>query len=297
MSYRTDKPRIDVKKAVESLTKSRPAYADMLALYGEIFEAQEKLIVSLFSDENRIAVMNSESNAYPLMRPSQFKADVKESDALMLEICQALISLGKETAPDSAKAVMSHVKDERFDSQELYGRFLSADVKHLAAQASAAGVDEEFLGFVVYHSIRPSLYTVAQRAGASLDNTTLLDEGACPVCGSPPAISFHETNGKRTLHCSFCWFAWTARRVFCPFCKNTDSEKLKYFEIEPEKEYRIDVCDNCNNYIKTVDLKECGRIVYPPLENIASLHLDVKAQELGYKNDMASRLGDNSDRQ
>ena len=43
-----------------------------------------------------------------------------------------------------------------------------------------------------------------------------------------------------------------------------------------------DACASCRKYIKTVDTRVLGRRSYPPLEQIASLHLDIKAAEAGY---------------
>jgi FdhE protein len=44
----------------------------------------------------------------------------------------------------------------------------------------------------------------------------------------------------------------------------------------------VDVCENCKRFIKTVDLRKISRIIYPPLEQVATLHLDMKAAEAGY---------------
>ncbi len=91
-----------------------------------------------------------------------------------------------------------------------------------------------------------------------------------------------QDEGKRVLACSFCRHEWSARRIFCPFCENADSDTLQYFVTQDDDEHRVDVCENCKRYIKTVDLRKIGRIIYPPLEQVATLHLDMKASESGY---------------
>jgi len=70
-------------------------------------------------------------------------------------------------------------------------------------------------------------------------------------------------------------------RIFCPFCENTDSQTLKYFFSESEKGYRVDVCDKCRKYIKTVDTRTVDHPIHPPLEQISTLHLDMMAREKG----------------
>jgi len=38
---------------------------------------------------------------------------------------------------------------------------------------------------------------------------------------------------------------------------------------------------NVKKYVKTVDTRKIDRFFYPPLEQIATLHLDMKANETG----------------
>lgn len=83
--------------------------------------------------------------------------------------------------------------------------------------------------------------------------------------------------------CSFCWHPWSGKRVFGPFCENRDSKTQHYFYNEEEKEIRVDLCDSCKKYLKTLDSRETEHMIYTSLEQIASLHLDYKAKEKGYE--------------
>ena len=58
------------------------------------------------------------------------------------------------------------------------------------------------------------------------------------------------------------------------------------FYSEEDKEARVDLCNQCKKYIKTVDIREVERLVYPALEHISNLHLDIKAQEMGFSSCM-----------
>jgi FdhE protein len=81
--------------------------------------------------------------------------------------------------------------------------------------------------------------------------------------------------------CSFCSHEWASGRIFCPFCENREQKTLHYFFSEEEKGYRVDVCDRCQKYIKTIDTREMERLVYLFVEQISTLHLDMLAQEQG----------------
>ena len=43
-------------------------------------------------------------------------------------------------------------------------------------------------------------------------------------------------------------------------------------------------------YIKAVDRRNADRIIYPPLEFVATLHLDIKAQEMGFNSGIQLEL-------
>ena len=72
-------------------------------------------------------------------------------------------------------------------------------------------------------------------------------------------------------------------RLKCPSCGNDDHETLKYFYTESEgTANRIDVCDKCKRYIKTVDTREISGEIIPIVEDMGTLYLDVLAQKEGY---------------
>lgn len=55
--------------------------------------------------------------------------------------------------------------------------------------------------------------------------------------------------------------------------------------------YRVDLCDNCMQYIKTVDSRKLGYEPYLVLEDITTIHLDFLASEKGYKRPAPSSWG------
>jgi FdhE protein len=146
------------------------------------------------------------------------------------------------------------------------------------------GIDKQVLAFIVFNSLKPSLHMFAQNLSeAYLKDAGAWEKGYCPVCGSTPELSIFEENGKRFLICGFCGHKWASRRIYCPFCENSDHETLHYFDIEGEEEHRADVCDKCKKYIKTTDVKKTTRLVYPPLEYQATPYIDLMIEEMGFK--------------
>jgi FdhE protein len=131
----------------------------------------------------------------------------------------------------------------------------------------------------------------ADRLKSKVDQENWL-KGNCPVCGSFPAmVRLRREDGKRMLWCNLCGTEWHFKRITCPFCSNDDHNSLRYFFVEEdssEKEgaFRVDVCDKCKAYIKTIDerkLPESQKVdLY--LENTNTIYLDLLAQRDGYQN-------------
>jgi FdhE protein len=152
------------------------------------------------------------------------------------------------------------------------------------------GADPNALSFFLYHSLRPSLCRCAHDLSTCLTDAPAWERGYCPICGSPPALAWLDADGRRALYCSFCWHSWALNRVVCPFCGTHDPQRLSYLHADQERDYRLDLCDACRKYIKTVDSRNLVRRAYPPLEQIASLHLDIKAAEAGFEAGLAISL-------
>ncbi|MDZ7261007.1 MAG: formate dehydrogenase accessory protein FdhE, partial [candidate division KSB1 bacterium] len=111
-------------------------------------------------------------------------------------------------------------------------------------------------------------------------------KGYCPICGNLPGMArLEQETGQRILWCSFCHAQWNFPRIQCPFCSNNDHDRLKYFFIEEESPYRVDVCENCGKYLKTIDERRLPeeREIYLPIEDLATYELDMAAEKEGYQ--------------
>jgi formate dehydrogenase maturation protein FdhE len=115
-----------------------------------------------------------------------------------------------------------------------------------------------------------------------------LSGGRCPRCGGAPQVSILEAatpesleGGSRELLCATCLTAWPFRRVLCPACGEEDERKLGYFQSPALEHVRVDACETCRRYLKTVDRGRFG-LALPLVDEIAGASLDIWAQEHGY---------------
>lgn len=106
----------------------------------------------------------------------------------------------------------------------------------------------------------------------------------CPFCKRKPGVGVLRPlgdGGQRFLVCSFCLAEWDFRRIVCPGCGEENHARLPVYTAEELKHVRVEACDSCRIYIKTVDMTKSG-LAEPVVDEIASIPLDLWAQQHGY---------------
>jgi FdhE protein len=109
-------------------------------------------------------------------------------------------------------------------------------------------------------------------------------ESACPFCHARPVAGVlrgEGDGGKRWLLCSLCSTEWQFRRVLCPGCGEENKDKLPIYTAADFPAARVDACDTCRTYLKSIDLTKDGHAV-PMVDEIATVALNIWAEEHGY---------------
>ena len=115
----------------------------------------------------------------------------------------------------------------------------------------------------------------------------------CPLCNGRPLVGVLRPEGdgaKRSLICSRCATEWAFRRIICPACGEETVEKLAIYTADQFAHVRVEACDSCRYYIKTVDLTKNGYAV-PVVDELATIPLNLWAQEHDYVKLRANLLG------
>jgi FdhE protein len=273
---------LELKNRIEQLKKKRPGYGEILDFYQKVKEAQDSIKASLKIDPVQLKKEWKEllaKEGFSLIQKEDFPLDIEAS----VKLFQALCQIGKEVNPHMAEQVgkiKEILANKRIDLKKL----LKEGVKEQRIEqiADEFGLDIKVFSFLIQRSIKPSIEAGMEQLHSELDPETWL-KGYCPVCGSLPSLSLlKEETGKRYLLCSYCGYQWRIDRLFCPFCDNREQESLHYLFAEGEEAYRIDLCDKCHQYIKTIDYRNLEESD-PVLEDLATLHLDILASQKGYK--------------
>jgi len=110
--------------------------------------------------------------------------------------------------------------------------------------------------------------------------------GTCPMCDLPPLLSVLREDKqaetvRRTLLCPRCSNEWDFARVVCPSCNEEKPEKLPRYTAQEIPWMRVEACDTCRKFLKSVDLA-LNWDADPVVDELASTPLDVIAAEHGY---------------
>jgi len=168
-------------------------------------------------------------------------------------------------------------------AREMLTRFWQA--------GSVAGADlDPAEALVSWAFLQPYAEYVADTTALSATDGT---PSCCPLCSGKPLVGVlrqEGDGGKRSLICALCAHEWNYRRILCPDCGAEDPHKLAVYSADGIAHVRVEACDACRHYIKTVDLTKDGRAV-PVVDELATIPLNLWAAEHGYRKSETNLLG------
>ena len=130
--------------------------------------------------------------------------------------------------------------------------------------------------------LQPAAEYLSARQGEALNERT---SATCPRCGCKPVVAVLRPEGegaRKSLVCMLCGHEWRFRRICCPACGEDREPQMAFFIAAEIPHVRVDVCDSCHRYLKSIDLTKSGLAV-PIVDELATLPLDLWAQENGYQ--------------
>jgi FdhE protein len=120
---------------------------------------------------------------------------------------------------------------------------------------------------------------------AMLPPALLMTVCRCPRCNALPLLGVlrpEGDGGKRFLQCSFCSQEWEFRRILCAKCGEEDEKKLPVYVAELFPQIRVECCETCKHFLRTIDLTKDGHAV-PLVDDLAAIPLSLWAEEHGYR--------------
>jgi len=266
-------------KTIEDYKMTSPHYVDLLDILSDILilrEEHRKNMVDVFTIVDESLIEKKMVGGLPLIDFSSGRFDLTRPREYFL----ALLGVAEKRVPGETAELAEKINNGScdFEKMVLNSFYVQDDEPDIDAEEEFFDLVELFLE----ESLRPSLEIVAQKYADVIARSGWL-EGYCPVCGKEPKIGQIRGEEGRFLFCNQCGFEWHFLRIKCPFCSNEEQQSLAYFTVEGDEQYRVDVCNECKRYIKIVDFRESKREPNLDVEDIATLHLDILANEEGYE--------------
>lgn len=268
---------------MQRLRRSRekmPNYREVLELAEKILQEKHRVKTQwsfppVVLDPIKARIQMQEG--FPYLRPDEIPLDPIQTQEYFFRLLGVL----KEQNPKRHEDLRKTIEARGFVFDGYLKHLLGNRVTEMSLEEEL-GKEGSLLFFFIVQSLKPALEVQAaswqrqQKEGS-------WSYGYCPFCGGLPGIGeIQGEEGKRALHCPFCATEWNYPRMKCPYCENEDQEKLTYFQVEGEVGYRVDICLNCQHYLKTVDSRERNGSLDWEVEDYLTLHLDHLAQEEGY---------------
>jgi FdhE protein len=202
---------------------------------------------------------------------------------------QSLIAAASSGGTPKMKTLHASLKGD-VDLAALIASSIRQDAAPVANVARTGGADPEALQAVVALMAIPLLHACRRKWKRAAPQPW--GNGYCPVCGAWPAYA--EVRGierSRYLRCGRCGSDWQASQLCCVYCRNSDHERLRSLVPENAGAQAIDVCKDCNGYVKTFTTLQGSAPVAVMLEDLASVDLDVAAVQQGYHRQTPDAFG------
>ncbi len=282
-----------MKERVAAIKERHPNYRGILEFFEKLLLEQLKIRAQVDCQPPEISEDRARIKAkegFPILAKGDFPIDRHLAGRLFRAICR-ISKRENETLKVEVEKIERALRRKKIDLETCLGKVAEGDQDYLSRITADMGIEQGVMSFVLHTTIKPFVEVMASRLKDMVDED-LWEKGYCPICGSQPLMGeLRGEEGRRIWTCSFCGHQWRGKRVMCPFCENTDHGSLRYFYTEKEKAYRIDICDKCKRYVKTVDSRELAEEIFLPVEDIGTLHLDILAANKGFKRETFNFLG------
>lgn len=193
-----------------------------------------------------------------------------DADALV-RVSEDLLRLVADRGPDAvAEAALVRLNDEP----------PVARARLLAYWSGESSTRDDYLSRAI---LRPYAETLRARR---LPPDRQHNRGHCPFCGGAASVSTRRAApdseaGMRYLHCALCGEEWNFARISCPACAEEKPEQLPVYRSDTHPNVRVEACDTCRRYVKSIDLMADARPI-AEIDDLVSMSVDLWAIDEGY---------------
>lgn len=257
-----------IERATE-LMSAYPFAAESLRFYAQVAMLQHLLGVEVEHAPANFFLTQSDSSKPARLQPSAFPLRFSDFIKKVSEIAPAPLAHGAEKLLQEDPATRTNLLKDFWQFPVTAEDETQSNDTLTAARYLAWLFLQPFAEYQARHQKSAGANESARR---------------CPLCGSAPIVGVLRPEGdgaKKSLICMLCAHEWAFRRIYCPACGEERDSQLAFYSAPEIAHIRVDVCDSCHTYLKSVDLTKTGLAV-PVVDELAALPLDLWAREHGY---------------
>ncbi|MHB8503003.1 MAG: hypothetical protein ACYDCG_10645 [Candidatus Acidiferrales bacterium] len=259
-------------KRAEKLIAEKSSASELLFFYRRIAGFQKSLVAQIAGAATQLNIQ-------------QFGSVRDSLDlTLLLPHFRTFLSVVEQNAPNALASAARELAGMPSDS---WVALLMEYWKNGGRSGQPIGAFEQFFSRAF---LQPYAAYVAERTAAPPARETPRE---CPLCGGQPLLGVLRVEGdggKRFMTCSFCGYEWGFRRILCTTCGEVEESKLPVYVAEQFPHIRVEACDTCKYFIRTIDLTKDGHAV-PIVDDLAAIPLTLWAHEHGYSRVQPNLLG------
>jgi formate dehydrogenase accessory protein FdhE len=260
-------------RRADKLIADKSSASELLSFYKRIASFQKSFLAQIADS----GAQQSELQQFGRLRDS---LDL----TLLLPHFRNFLSLVEQNAPNALAAAAREIATIPSDSW----------VALLTSYWEVGGRFDQQIGAFAQFFPRAFLQPYAAYvAGRTAVPPVLATPRVCPLCGGRAlfgVLRLEGDGGKRCLVCSFCGYEWEFRRILCPTCGEEEEKKLPVYVAEQFPHIRVEACDTCKFFVRTIDLTKDGHAV-PVVDDLAAISLTLWAHEHGYSRLQPNLLG------
>ncbi|HDP98745.1 MAG TPA: formate dehydrogenase accessory protein FdhE [bacterium] len=271
-------------KSLQNLQQFSNFYIDF---HEKIFNTHVKCMQHLFAaipfqKFNKIDIAEKIKHRQPILNPQQLIIEEKDLEQLfdfVYPVVKQYLHLRKKEV-----SRLGELNDKRkFSLKELLIALINKDTQTFDNFSKKLAVPSLLLEMITELISAPYFELVAEFFSKKLSKFQWC-EPFCPICGGIPSMAqINEQTGLKILWCRRCNNPWTFTDKICPHCMNSEIKSQSFIFLTNFKPYRIEACNKCNNYLKTIDnLIQFNQVNFSVV-NIATYYLDLLAKNYGYQ--------------
>ena len=267
------------------LTSVYPFAAEGLRFYASIAAFQK----TLYTDFHQSMGESPVSPERPLPEELNLAAllpKFPELIALIERVAPSPLARSAAALADKGPGEWQHLIED-FCQRELQAPAGSGATNARTGDWSEALPSERLLAWIFLQPYAE--YLADRRVPPNIDGTP----STCPLCGGKPIVGVLRAGGdgaKKSLICMLCGHEWVFRRIYCPACGEEREPQMAFYSAPEIAHVRVDVCDTCHTYLKSIDLTKMG-LAIPVVDELATIPLDLWARQHGYEKLQINLLG------